>query len=108
MIKFWSYEREYNKIKNNLLKDLNKTIKSGNIFFGKQRIIVGKQRINLYNNFLAHGAFYAPCAILRLGNIIYYGGEWSISALMGLDAGQKSEIFDFRVQALDMWKSIYR
>ena len=36
MIKFWSYEREYNKIKNNLLKNLNKTIKSGNIFFGKQ------------------------------------------------------------------------
>ena len=27
---------------------------------------------------------------------------------MGLDAGQKSEIFDFRVQALDMCKSVTR
>ena len=32
MIKFWSYEREYNKFKKSIIKDIDKTIKSGNIF----------------------------------------------------------------------------
>ena len=50
MIKFWSYEREYNKIKNNLLKDLNKTIKSGNIFFGKQLERFEKKFISKYKS----------------------------------------------------------
>ena len=49
MIKFWSYEREYNKIKNNLLKDLNKTIKSGNIF-GKQLERFEKKFISKYKS----------------------------------------------------------
>ncbi len=50
MIKFWSYEREYNKIKNNLLKNLNKTIKSGNIFFGKQLEKFEKKFISKYKS----------------------------------------------------------
>ncbi len=36
MIKFWSYDREYKKIKKQLLKNINKTIGEGNIFFGNQ------------------------------------------------------------------------
>ncbi len=36
MIKFWSYEREYKKYKKNILKNIDKTINKGNIFFGKQ------------------------------------------------------------------------
>ena len=36
MIKFWSYEREYKKYKKNILKNIDKTISRGNIFFGDQ------------------------------------------------------------------------
>ena len=36
MIKFWSYEREYKKFKKYIIRDIDKTIKHGNIFFGKQ------------------------------------------------------------------------
>ena len=36
MIKFWSYEREYKKFKKYIIRDIDKTIKNGNIFFGKQ------------------------------------------------------------------------
>ena len=36
MIKFWSYQTEYRKIRKNLLKSIDTTIKNGSIFFGKQ------------------------------------------------------------------------
>ena len=36
MIKFWSYKKEYTKYKKNLLKIINKSMKSGVIFFGKE------------------------------------------------------------------------
>lgn len=36
MIKFWTYEREYKKIGNSILKNINKTIKNGDIFFGDE------------------------------------------------------------------------
>ena len=42
MIKFWSYDREYKKYKNSILKNLNKTLKKGNIFFGDQLKIFEK------------------------------------------------------------------
>ncbi len=36
MIKFWSYKREYQKYKNSILKNIEKSINSGTIFFGKE------------------------------------------------------------------------
>ena len=36
MIKFWSYQEEYQNIKNVLLKSIDKSIKRGSIFFGKE------------------------------------------------------------------------
>ena len=36
MINFWSYTREYKKIKNVILKKIDKTISKGNIFFGDE------------------------------------------------------------------------
>ena len=36
MIKFWSYDREYKKYKKIILKNIDKTINRGNIFFGDQ------------------------------------------------------------------------
>ena len=41
-IKFWSYENEYKKIGKQLLKSIDKTIKNGSIFFGKQLNIFEK------------------------------------------------------------------
>lgn len=34
MIKFWTYKKEYNKYKKNILTSINKTLSRGNIFFG--------------------------------------------------------------------------
>ena len=36
MIKFWSYKRELNKFKGKLNSQINKSLNSGNIFFGEQ------------------------------------------------------------------------
>lgn len=36
MIKFWSYNKEYKKYKNSLLKKINITLTKGNIFFGDE------------------------------------------------------------------------
>ena len=36
MIKFWSYEREYKKYQKSIIKNIHKTIKNGNIFFGNE------------------------------------------------------------------------
>ena len=50
MIKFWSYKREYNKIKKILLKNIDKTIQDGNIFFGKQLKTFEKNFISKYKS----------------------------------------------------------
>ena len=47
MIKFWSYEIEYKKYKKSFLKGIDKTIKQGSIFFGKQLKIFEKKFIKL-------------------------------------------------------------
>tara|TARA_B100000787_G_C16196537_1_gene301290 strand:+ start:2488 stop:3624 length:1137 start_codon:yes stop_codon:yes gene_type:complete len=36
MIKFWSYQTEYKKIRKKLLRSIDNTIKNGSIFFGKE------------------------------------------------------------------------
>ena len=45
MINFWSYKREYRKYKKSLLKQIDKTINKGNIFFGDQLKIFEKNFI---------------------------------------------------------------
>ena len=35
MIKFWTYKKEYKKIKKKILKNVDVTISKGSIFFGK-------------------------------------------------------------------------
>ena len=50
MIKFWSYDREYKKYKNSILKNVNKTLKKGNIFFGHQLKIFEKNFIKKYKS----------------------------------------------------------
>ena len=42
MIRFWSYDKEYKKYKNSILKNVHKTLKRGNIFFGDQLEIFEK------------------------------------------------------------------
>ena len=36
MIKSWEYKNEYNYLKNNILKAIDKVLKSGNLFFGNE------------------------------------------------------------------------
>ena len=36
MINFWSYKREYKKIKSKILIKIDKTLSKGNIFFGNE------------------------------------------------------------------------
>ena len=36
MIKSWEYKNEYNYLKNNILKTIDKVLKSGNLFFGNE------------------------------------------------------------------------
>ena len=48
MIKFWSYEREFNKYKKPLIKNIEKTIKKGNIFFGDEINSFEKKFIRKY------------------------------------------------------------
>ena len=50
MIKFWSYDREYKKYKNSILKNVNKTLKKGNIFFGNQLETFEKNFIKRYKS----------------------------------------------------------
>ncbi len=49
MIKFWSYEREFNKYKRLLIRNIEKTIKKGNIFFGDEITSFEKRFIKKYN-----------------------------------------------------------
>ena len=50
MIKFWSYDREYKRYKNSILKNINKTFKKGNIFFGGQLETFEKNFIKKYKS----------------------------------------------------------
>ena len=50
MIKFWSYKKEYKKYKSQLLKTIDNSINSGNIFFGKQLNNFEKNFIKKYKS----------------------------------------------------------
>ena len=48
MIKFWSYEREFKKFQKSIIKNIEKTIKYGNIFFGNEINSFEKEFIKKY------------------------------------------------------------
>ena len=50
MIKFWSYNREYKKLKKIILKKIDKSINKGNIFFGEE---LGKFEKNFIKKYKA-------------------------------------------------------
>ena len=50
MIKFWSYEREYKKIKKKIFNKLDKTFLRGNIFFGTELVNFEKKFIKKYKS----------------------------------------------------------
>ena len=49
MIKFWSYKKEYEKNKSNILKIIDKSLSSGATFFGKSLINFKKNFVKKYN-----------------------------------------------------------
>ena len=50
MIKFWSYKKEFQKNKKEILLNIKKTMNSGNIFFGNQLINLEKNFTKKYNS----------------------------------------------------------
>jgi len=50
MHKFWTYEREYKKNRKDILNLIDKSIKSGSIFFGKNLNIFEKNFVAKYNS----------------------------------------------------------
>jgi len=50
MIKFWSYKREYQKYKNSILKNIERSINSGTIFFGKELLKFEKNFCKQYKS----------------------------------------------------------
>jgi len=50
MLKFWSYEKEYKKNKKDILNLIDKSIKSGSIFFGKNLEVFEKNFVSKYNS----------------------------------------------------------
>ena len=47
MIKFWSFKKEYNMNKKKFLRAIDKTLKKGNIFFGKELLNFEKNFIKI-------------------------------------------------------------
>ena len=50
MIKFWSYKKEYTKLKKKIIKKIDKTISSGVIFFGKELKTFEKKFVSKYKS----------------------------------------------------------
>ncbi len=50
MIKFWSYDKEFKKYKNSILKKVHITLKKGNIFFGDQLKTFEKNFVKKYGS----------------------------------------------------------
>ena len=50
MIKFWSYKKEFQKNKKEILLNIKKTMNSGNIFFGNQLTKLEKNFTKKYNS----------------------------------------------------------
>ena len=78
MIKFWSYKKEYKKYKPQLLKIINNTISSGNIFFGEQLNSFEKNFIKKYKG--------------KYGIAVGSGTDALLISLMALDLKKGEEV----------------
>ena len=78
MIKFWSYKKEYKKYKPQLLKIINNTISSGNIFFGEQLNSFEKNFIKKYKG--------------KYGIAVGSGTDALLISLMALDLKKGDEV----------------
>ena len=50
MIKFWSYKKEYSKLKKIIIKKIDTTISKGETFFGKELISFEKKFTSMYKS----------------------------------------------------------
>ena len=78
MIKAWSYIEEYKDLRKKILKSIDRTLKSGQIFFGKELQKFEKQFIKQNN--------------LKYGVAVGSGTEALYIALLGLGIGQNDEV----------------
>ena len=78
MIKSWSYKDEYKELRKKILRSIDKSIKSGQIFFGKEFHNFEKEFIKQNN--LKHGAAVSS------------GTEALYIALLGLGIGGGDEV----------------
>ena len=78
MIKAWSYIEEYKDLRKKILKSIDRTLKSGQIFFGKELQKFEKQFIKQNN--------------LKYGVAVGSGTEALYIALLGLGIGQGDEV----------------
>ena len=78
MIKVWSYTEEYKKLRKQILKSIDKTLKSGNIFFGNELVKFEKEFIRK-NNF-------------KYGAAVGSGTDALYIALRALEIGHGDEV----------------
>ena len=78
MIKSWSYKKEYKDLRGQILKKIDQTLKSGNIFFGKQLGIFEKNFIKENN--------------LKFGTAVGSGTEALYISLLALNIGKGDEV----------------
>ena len=78
MIKVWSYTEEYKSLRKKILKSIDRTLKSGQIFFGKELQKFEKQFIKKNN--------------LKYGVAVGSGTDALYIALLGLGIKQNDEI----------------
>ena len=78
MIKAWSYIEEYKDLRKKILESIDRTLKSGQIFFGKELQKFEKQIIKQNN--------------LKYGVAVGSGTDALYIALLGLGIGQGDEV----------------
>ena len=78
MIQFWSFSNEYKNLRPKILKSIDKSLKSGNIFFGKELQKFEKKFIKYYN--------------FKYGVSVGSGTDAVLIALLGLGIGHGDEV----------------
>ena len=78
MIKFWSYRTEYEKLHKKFLSSINKTLRRGQIFFGKEQVLFEK-------NFLKKNK-------IKFGASVGSGTDAIVIALKTLNIGYGDEV----------------
>lgn len=78
MIKFWTYKKEYKKIKKKVLENIDATISKGSIFFGKELETFEKNFLKKYNS--------------KYGAAVGSGTEALLIALKAIDIKKGDEV----------------